>query len=570
MAHGLAAVVQARGETGGRAVMQLRPYQLAVIDELRARLASGKRRIVLNCPTGGGKTVVAAELIRAAVAKGTRVVFLAHRKELIDQTIDKLARFGVQAGVVMASDRRRDDWQPVQVCSTPTLARRMDRLPPAGLLIYDEVHHAASQTSRKIIDAYPDAAVIGLTATPWRSDRLGLADIFEDSVLAATVAELMEQGSLVRYDAFAYDSPDLHAVRTTAGDFNQKDLEIACNTSVLVGGIVKEWLEHAKGRRTIVFPVSCQHSRTLVDEFLSFGVAAAHVEAGTPKAERERILRGLDTGEITVVSSVGVLTEGFDSPRAEVCVLARPTKSLSLFLQMCGRVLRPAEGKTKALIHDHSGNFLRHGALEEERDYTLTATPKRVKDLHTCPECKVFFAALACDRFCPSCWALIQAPECQMCHLEQAPRSLVVPRRHECHADAFCECGPLGMTREPKSVVSGQRIDLEQIRARRAAAGIGRELSDKELTKVASATRKEMAAEYLRLCVIAQQKGFKPGFVAHEYRKVFGVWPRFSDAELETAEPAREPFVKLPPKSLPQPHKVIDAAVRILKAVAAR
>jgi hypothetical protein len=396
------------------------------------------------------------------------------------------------------------------------------------------------------LDAYPGAVVIGLTATPWRSDRLGLSDIFEDSVLAATPAQLMEQGALVRYDSFAYDSPDLDDVRTTGGDYNLGDLELACNTSVLVGSIVTEWLEHAKGRRTIVFPVSCEHSKTLVEEFRSFGVAAAHVEAGTPKLERERILRGLDTGEHTVVSSVGVLTEGFDSPRAEVCVLARPTKSLSLFLQMCGRVLRPAEGKTRALIHDHSGNFLRHGAIEDERDYALTATPKRVNELHTCPECRVFFAALVDSRWCPSCWALVSAPECQVCHLEPAPRSLVSPRRHVSGVEHFCECGPSVSTRGPKLVVDGKRIDLNQIRARRAASGLGREMSDKDLTKVATATRAQMVAEYLRLCAVAELKGFKPGFVAHQYREVFGVWPRFSDAELDAGMPAREPFLPIP------------------------
>ncbi len=520
--------------------MKLRPYQLSVIDALRVRLAAGKRRLVLNCPTGGGKTVIAAELIRAAVAKGTRVVFLAHRKELIDQTVDKLARFGVQAGVIMASDRRRDDFLPVQVCSTPTLARRLGKLPPAGLLIYDEVHHAASETSRKILDAYGPIPVIGLTATPWRSDRLGLADIFEDQVLAATVAELMEQGALVRYDAFAYDAPDLHAVRVTAGDYNQKDLALACNTEVLVGGIVREYLEHAAGRRGIVFPVNVEHSETLVGEFRSMGVCAEHVDANTPKLERERILRGLATGAVTVVSSVGVLTEGFDCPAAEVCILARPTKSLSLHLQMIGRVLRPAEGKAKALIHDHAGNLLRHGLPDDERDYSLTATPKRVKELHTCPACCVVFGKLRDGRWCPHCGALVDTPICKLCLLEKPPKVPLEDRE-------YCAC-PEGASRPAKVVVAGKRIDLAEIRARRAAAGLGRELSDKELIKVATATRRQQAEEYLRLCAVAESKGFQPGFVSHEYRKTFGSWPRFDDAELDGVMPARDPFIPLQKK----------------------
>lgn len=520
--------------------MNLRPYQSAALDELRARIAGGARRLVLTCPTGGGKTVIAAEIVRSAVARGSRVVFLAHRKELIDQTLDKLSRFGVEAGVVMGDDSRRASYLPVQVCSTPTLANRLDRLPPADLVIYDEVHHACSNTSRKILAAYGSAVVIGLTATPWRRDRLGLSDMFDGSVLAAKPRELMDQGSLVEYDCFAYDAPDLDEVRTTAGDFNQKDLGVACNTDVLVGSVVREYLEHANGRRAILFPVNVEHSKTLVAEFCSFGVAAEHVDAHTPKPERERILRGLDSGAVTLVSSVGVLTEGFDSPRAEVCILARPTKSLGLYIQMIGRVLRPAPGKARALIHCHSGNVLRHGFIEDDRDYSLTATPKNVLARKTCPECSVVFATLRDGRFCPGCDALLATPTCKHCLRETRPHAPVAGLD-------YCDCDLESIARGEKVYAEGRRIDIAEIRARRAKFGF-REMSDKEIVRVATASRDDMAAEYLRLCAVAEQKKFQPGFVAHQFRETFGHWPRFTDAELDAAEPARAPFVKLPPR----------------------
>lgn len=524
--------------------LDLRPYQLDALDRLRAHLTAGKRRIVLVCPTGGGKTIVAAAMVRSAVARGRSVVFVAHRKELIDQAVDKLARFGVESGVIMAQDSRRDDYRPVQVCSIQTLARRLDRLPPAQLLIYDEVHHATSNTSRKVLEAYPAAVVIGLTATPWRSDKLGLADLFEDSVLAATPAELMDGGALVRYDAFAYDAPDLHDVGMVAGDYNQRELGIACNTTILVGGVVREYLTHAGGRRAIVFPVSIAHSQALTAEFRAAGVVAAHIDCDTPKLERERILTGLASGQITVVASVGVLTEGFDCPTAEVCILARPTKSLGLYMQMIGRVLRPSPGKQRALIHDHSGNIMRHGFPDDARDYALTATPKRTRDLHTCPVCNTIFGAIRPDGTCPHCHALVQPPTlCDKCDLPRVdPED---PRA----ANGICECPETRREREEKRQIEGQRLDADQIRElrrKRKQHGIQRELTDAQLARAAAATREEKLAEYKRLIDVAARKGFKNGFAAHQYRAVFSVWPRFSDEQVTAAQAAVRPFIPLP------------------------
>src|SRR5262249_47583458 len=161
-----------------------------------------------------GKTILASESIRSATSKGKRVVVIAHRKELIDQTVGKLDRFNVRAGAIMADDPRTDAQLPVQVCTIQTLARRVDWLPPADLVIVDDVHHAASNSYRAVLDLSPNAIVIGLTATPWRTDRFGLGDYFEGHVVAASYSELMESGALVRYDAYAFDAPDIHDVGT--------------------------------------------------------------------------------------------------------------------------------------------------------------------------------------------------------------------------------------------------------------------------------------------------------------------------------------------------------------------
>lgn len=499
--------------------MQLRPYQIRSLDAARARVANGSRRLVYILPTGGGKTVVASEIIRGAIAKGKRVLFLAHRKELIDQCFKKLVVFGVVAGVLMGTDKRRDDFLPVQIASVQTLAKRMDRLPEADIVIVDECHHSTATTYLKLLDAYPNAVVFGLTATPW---GVGLADIYDDSVLAATPTELMDLGALVRYDAFAYDSPELHDVKTVRGEFDQKGLALACNTSVLVGSVVREYMTHAAGRRGILFPVNVEHSQSLVGEFQSFGVRAEHVDANTPKVERERILEGLASGAVTIVSSVGVLTEGFDCPAAEVIMLARPTQSLILHLQMIGRGLRPSSdtGKIKALIHDHAGNLLRHGFPDDERDYSLKATPKRDRDMHTCPFCCLVFGALKKDGTCPHCGQLVEFKEEQL----DEPGA-----------------------RAQKVVVDGKRLTIEEVRAMRASKGARVDLSDEQIVRIASATMEEKAAEHKRLLVLAENKGYSRHWADHRYRETFGTWPKFG-AAFNDVKPASMPIVPLPPR----------------------
>ena len=505
--------------------IRLRPYQDGAIEHLRGKLRAGRRRIVLVSPTGSGKTVIASAVVRSAIAKGSRVVVIAHRKELIDQTHEKLSRFGVDAGVIMADNARFDDYLPVQLCSIQTLIRRLDNLPPADLVIYDECHHSASPSSVKVLEAYREAILLGLTATPWRLDRRGLADIYDDSVLVTTPAELIASGALVNYDAFAYDAPELRDVGLVAGEYNQKDLAKACNTNVLVGSIVDQYIAHARGRRALLFPVDVEHSRHLVTKLQIKGVVAEHLDCDTPKHIREAILGGLGRGTIEVVSSVGVLTEGFDCCPAEVAILARPTKSTSLLMQMCGRVLRPSPetGKKRALFHDHGGNFLRLGFPDDPRDYSLTSTPARTRDVYECPLCDAVFAQPRPDGTCPACSEVI------------APVRKPAP----------------GGGAQEKKLVDGKRLskeELQKMRAELIRGGAREGLTDAQVLKANRATIEEKAAEYKRLVEVAKEKGFKPGFAAHQYRAQFGRWPRIPDDVLERVPAATKPFFPLPPR----------------------
>jgi superfamily II DNA or RNA helicase len=517
--------------------MELRPYQAAALEQITALAHAGKRRILLVLPTGGGKTICFSELVRRSVVKQRRSMIIVHRRELVDQTVDKLGRFGVRAGVVMASDARADSSAPCQVCSIQTLARRMNSLPPADLIIVDEAHHCQSNSYREVLALYPHAAIILVTATPWRQDRFGLSDACDAYIVAATPRDLMQIGALVPYDPFAYDAPDLHDVGMVAGDFNQHDLGLACNTSVLVGSIVSEYVKHASGRRAICFPVNVAHSKSLVEQFQAAGVRAKHLDFSTTRELREAILGGLSTGEVQLVSSVGVLTEGFDCPAAEVCILARPTKSLGLYLQMVGRVLRPAAGKERALIHDHAGNILRHGLPDDERDYSPLVTPRRVIDLRTCTDCGYLASAWRPDGTCPKCGSLQQQPIderiCQSCG--QSFRG----------AGECPHCGHKQKARQ-KNGVDGERIGREQIEEMRARlAKRCRYVTDAQARKVLTATREERAAELLRLREVCKRKGFRDGWVNNAYRETFGAWPRFKDEDLVGIKPATHPFLPL-------------------------
>ncbi len=497
-------------------MVELRPYQRAAIDALREHVRGGKRRLCLVAPTGSGKTVIAAELLRGAVARGKRVLFAVHRRELLHQSAVALRRVGLDPWMFGAGSGAHP-MAVAHIGSIPVLARR-ELIPRADVVILDEAHHAASPTWRRVMERYADAIIIGCTATPFRSDKQGLADLFEVSVIAATPSELIDGGSLVPYDAFAYDAPELHEVKITAGDYNQKDLGIACNTAVLVGAVVAEYLAHAHGRPALLFPVDVKHSRALCDEFRRTGVAAEHLDCKTPANRRDDLVRRFRGGDIAVLSSVGVLTEGFDAPRAEVAILARPTQSEALHLQMIGRVLRPAPGKERALIHDHAGNLLRLGLPDEARDFGLAPTPKRIRDLLMCPLCR----------------AVIGRPDvdgrCKQCH------EIIAPPREQGAPDVA--------GRADKVEVSGERINMKQIaelRARRGALGLARELTDAQLARAARATREERAGEFKRLVDVATRKGFKPGFAAHQYRAIFTVWPKFTEAELSVPA-AIKPF----------------------------
>jgi DNA repair protein RadD len=367
-----------------------------------ARKALGKvQRALINAPTGAGKTVIASTIIKSAVKKGSCILFLAHRRELVNQCSAKLDDFGVvNHGVIMRGHfKARNKHAPVQVASIQTLIRR--ELPPADLIVIDECHRAVAKSYLDVLSNYPKAKVLGLTATPERTDGKGLDSLFEDIITVASTPWLIEQGFLVKPDVWVSPTgvDPSKIVKRKTGDYTQEEMariEQAMDTPTLCGDIVRHYRKHAEGRPAVVFAMGIQHSLHLTEAFQAEGIATAHVDGETPVKVRDDTIRDWKAGKIQVVCNVGVFVEGFDFPELYCCILARPTKSVTIYLQAVGRVMRPAPGKTRCIVLDHAGCIDEHGAPHEERVWTLqgeTKTRKKKEFFHRTCRCGFHFEA---------------------------------------------------------------------------------------------------------------------------------------------------------------------------------
>ena len=410
--------------------MQLRPYQVEAVDGARAELRRGAKRCLIVLPTGGGKTVVAAEIIHRAEERGSRTLFLAHRRELIVQTSDKLQRFGVRHGIIMAGQPRALQ-HLVQVASIQTLAHHQDILSKVDLIFFDEAHHAAAGSYTKVLEWFPQARVVGLTATPWRLDGRGLADVFDGHVLVRTPKQLRDEGFLVPVGGWEFEAIDTSRARVQRGDYAVKDLAEEAGKPRVVGDIVEEWQRYAEGKRTVVFCVNIETSKLVAEKFRAAGVAAEHIDGEMATRERDAIVARLRSGETRVVCNCNVLTEGFDCPELEVCVLARPTLSTALYLQMVGRVLRPAQGKTGARIHDHAGCLAAHGHPYANRDYS--------PEVSTRGERQTLDADTRRRNRCPSCKSERAGYPCDNCGFSPTPEELKIEFEEAAHARAIAE-----------------------------------------------------------------------------------------------------------------------------------
>ena len=345
----------------------LRPHQERSIVLLREALLSGKRRVVLHLPTGAGKTRTAAEIIQSALGKGKRVCFTVPAITLIDQTVEAFATEGLfDVGVIQASHPRTNYDMPVQIASLQTMTRR--GVPDCDLVIVDECH-LQFDIVPKWMARDPGKTFIGLSATPWAK---GMADHWQGLVSPVTMQGLIDEGYLSPFRVFAPSHPDLSGVGTMAGDYNTGQLADVMGESRLVADVVETWLKRADNRPTLVFAVDCAHAKKLQAEFAASGVNMGYCDAYVDRIERQFLFGQMARGQIAGIVNVGTLTTGVDAD-VRCIVLARPTKSEMLFVQMIGRGLRTAPGKAECMILDHADNHARLGFVTDIHHPVLLA-----------------------------------------------------------------------------------------------------------------------------------------------------------------------------------------------------
>ena len=390
--------------------IELRRYQEQLLEDLRQSMRQGHRRILAVMPTGAGKGTTIAVMVQSAADRGKRVLILAHRKELISDLSKRISWLGIDHGVICAG-QPEDLTKPVQVGSVQTVVRRIDRIPEPCLIVQDEAHHLIrGNIWGRIIDAWPDAYLIGKTATPARLSGEGLGEAhggyFTDMVTGPSVADLVFWGFLSPTRIYAPPVvADLSGIKRRGGDYANDQAADAMDRPTVTGDAIAHYQRLAAGQQAIAFCCNVNHAVSVCDTFKTAGIGAELLLGNTP--DREQVVADFAAHRIRVLVTVDVVSEGFDVPAASCAILLRPTQSLGLYLQQVGRVLRPAPGKEHAVILDHVGNVNRHGFPDDPRDWSLDDRMRRTKgtpapSVRTCPEC---FAAFKPAPICPICGA---------------------------------------------------------------------------------------------------------------------------------------------------------------------
>jgi DNA repair protein RadD len=459
-------------------MIKLRPYQEKAVSDIRSSFIAGKRSPLLCLPTGGGKTIVFTYIAANSSARGKRVLILVHRVELLRQTSAALGKFGIHHGLINPQFTP-DTFAPVQVASVQTLVRRLNkqRFAP-DLIIVDEAHHATAGTWRTILQAYPNALTLGVTATPVRSDGNGLGvdagGIFDEMIIGPQIGELIRLGFLVRPAVYAPEGQlDLSGVRSRMGDFAKDELLPLIDKPSITGNAVEHYRKLAHGSPGVAFCINVAHAEHVAADFRAAGYRAYSVDGSMEDERRNRILAGLGNGSVDIVTSCDLISEGTDIPAIGAAILLRPTKSLGLYIQQVGRALRPSPGKERAIILDHVGNVIRHGLPDEEREWGLDGEEKsrRGKQEREKP-----ISVYVCE----GCYAVYDpAPACPHCG---KPREIKVRQLEEAEG-------------ELKEITEADALALKRARAREVAR---------------AKTLEELEA-------VARARGYKPAWAKHIY-----------------------------------------------------
>ncbi|MGP3260729.1 DEAD/DEAH box helicase [Limosilactobacillus fermentum] len=372
-------------------------YQQELVDKARQSLAKGNHSVLLVSPAGSGKSVIIAEITRLAIEKGGHVMFMVHRKELVDQIIDTFLKDDI-------------DLSHTTVMTVGKIKRRLGKLPTPTLIITDETHHSLAKTYQDIYNWYDNVPRLGFSATPWRLSGKGLKNVYDDMVEGPSVQWLIDNSYLADYTMYGYKSgDDSQLKKSSTGDYTGRSMDDYAKT-IIRGDVIKTWREKANERKTIVYCHAVWFSKQVAQAFNDAGIKAAHVDSKTPSGERSKIMVDFKAGKIMVLCNCDLISEGFNVPDCSCVVLLRPTESLVLYIQQSMRPMRFVPGK-HAVIIDQVGNFKKFGTPDTPRTWTLEDRKKKKGNgggqlgppVRTCDKC--FAVIPAQSRSCPICGA---------------------------------------------------------------------------------------------------------------------------------------------------------------------
>lgn len=388
-------------------MVELRPYQKDMVARTYASLHK-HQRVVMQAPTGAGKTVMAWKMMHDAQSKGKSSYFLVHRNELLAQTSKSFWRNKLQHGLI-ASGKSTSPSQ-IQLCSVGTLVNRLHNYKDhPALLIIDEGHRSLAASYMKVIEHYHTSKVVCLTATPERTDGRGLGSVYEDLIQGVPIRYLIDIGSLCDYELFGVPAGiSTDGVSTRGGDYDTKQLSTAVNKPKITGDAIKHYKALAYGRKTVVMCVDVKHAEDVAAQYCAAGIPAKAIHSGSKN--REQILTQFENDEFLVLVSVELLIEGYDEPSISCVQWLRPTKSRIVWMQGNGRGLRPHDSKDFLLILDHANNRMHFGLPCDPYEWSLLDRSKRRKasgideqtlSVQDCSNCSLSFRSGV--SICPHC-----------------------------------------------------------------------------------------------------------------------------------------------------------------------
>lgn len=373
-------------------MFQLHEYQKTLVDKTRQSYVDGFKSPCVVAPCGAGKSVIISDIARMTTSNNKRVLFLVHRRELIDQIKGTFEKNDV-------------DMDLVEFGMVQTIVRRLDKTVKPDLIITDENHHSKAASYRKIYDYFSDVLKLGFTATPIRLNGSGLGDINDILIEEVDAKWLIENNYLSPYKYYAPRLIDTETLKLNSmKEFSSTSVDAAMNQKKIYGDVIKHYQELASGEQAIVYSHSVEASKEVASEFSSAGYNAAHIDGKTPKSERDEIINKFRDREIQILTNVDIIGEGFDVPDCSTVIMLRPTQSLSLFIQQSMRGMRYRPDKTSIII-DHVDNVRRHGLPDTKRTWSLEGSKKSSSQ------------AVIKIRECINCFAVYPPEEskCPMC-----------------------------------------------------------------------------------------------------------------------------------------------------------